>query len=304
MMRGILFWFMLALAAIGATSVEDVVLKALEKNGRTVTLEFLSGPDRTAMVDLLRDIAFGRRHTFPIDEGASISADDLAAKIILLRIGDPAMMEKAVTEYRATHGAPGGFNRAEDLEWSQQGALIPLLATDFFKEDGENRAMKKYGREGVFSTPLSAYSGFLSLKIIAASEQFSPETRTWAQVRRNIGVEPIAKFREEMRVWWKQNETAFKAGDYKAVKPPAPVVPVALPDPGDSKRVLPAPPAPPAARSNPEPPAPETVPAPAPAAMKTEKPTPESPNWALWAGMMAVLAAAGGFLWLRSKTGR
>lgn len=215
-----------------ADPIETMVLRALEENGRTVNLQFINGQNRAAIITILRDIATQKRKQF-----GAVLPDDLAAKIILLRLADPDTIERAVTEYHTAYGGRGGFNEADHLEWSAQAAILVRLSSDFFLEDGEADKIRGTGDRIALSVPpLSIFSAFKSLRIITRSDQFSPEMRQWAKNRELQGIAPYVNFRKEMRILWKQNEAAFKAGIYLAVKPPVPEPSPSPPDSEDSKK--------------------------------------------------------------------
>ena len=261
--------------------VEGLVVKLLTPGGRRADLTLINSGNREAVINLLREIATGKRETI----GTEVPSQT-GAQIALLRLGDPPTIESAIAAYRASHGEAGGANRAEDLVWSEQAAIIPYLAEDYFREDGDRSTIRSKGDViGVRVTPLSAYSGFVSLKIMASSSQFSPEARGWALARRNQGIYPFVAFRNEMRVWWRQNEAAFKAGNYLAVKPPVPEPPPSLPNPEDSRRVIQSLPV---VNSLPTPGT--SIPSPIPplTLANAEKPVPKSTHW--WAWVLGIAA--------------
>ena len=110
-----------------AADIETLVLKVLENNGRTVSLDFITPENRDGVIELLREIASGKRRQF-----GTILADDLAAKLILLRLADNETIEKAVAAYERSGSGRGEYYSAEEFVWSEQAAIIPYLASDFF----------------------------------------------------------------------------------------------------------------------------------------------------------------------------
>ena len=55
------------------------------------------------------------------------------------------------------------------------------------------------------------FYGFLS------NTNFTVDVRHWII---EVGYQSPAKFREEMRRWWKENQAMFAKHDYRAVRPP------------------------------------------------------------------------------------
>jgi len=188
----------------------DLVLRLLE-NSQKVDLSIVTPANREAAVGLLRDIA-----TRKVNQIGTILPNYLGAEIVLLRLADPPTMKRITDEYRR-----GNITKAENMEWAAQGALIPYLAADFFLEDGDKGTVIKSGFEGIRVLPPSVYSALVSVRVIAESKQFSPETRAWAEQAKRKHY-PYTDFRSTMRQWWKQNEAHFSAGDYQAVRPPMP----------------------------------------------------------------------------------
>ncbi len=275
--------------------LEGIVVRLLASGGRKADLSLISAENHDAAVKLLRDIATGKR-----SEIGNEMPSQTGAQIVLLRLADPETVEGAVFRYQRSYGTRTSYHIAEELVWAEQPAIIPHLAGDFFLNDGDKSTLRSTGDPiGIMAPPRSAFSAFTSLKIVAASKHFSPEMREWAKTRRNAGIYPFTAFREEMRVWWKQNEAAFKVGDYIAVKPPVPDLPPSLPNPEDSKRVIPLPPTVKPAPAQETPPPPVIAP---PVVANAERPIRESLRWWSWlVGIGAVIVLAALFLKRRAS---
>lgn len=296
-------WIRIVIAFAGlqsalANDAEEIVLAALREKWRTVNLGFVTPANRDQVLPLLRDIA-----TQKVRQIGTVIPNNLVAKMILLRLADQETIEWTVGEYQRHYGSRHGYSIAEELAWAEQAAIIPHLAPDFFRDDGKQSTFKSSGGgETIRVVPQSAFSAFTTLKLVAASAQFPAATRDWARQRRNAGVSPFEALRADMRVWWKQNEAVFKAGNYLAVqplRPEPPPPPPKLPDPSEARRVLP--PAPVPAASPPE----ETTPASNPAVV-TEAPAAKlgsgSGSAYLWATAGIIVASLAALFAWRSRS--
>ena len=218
------------------TEAEEIVVEIINQKLSTADLSVITPSNREAVMNILHDVATRKVHSI-----GTANMDSDGAEVILMRLNDADTITRAVTRYRDTYGSRGSFWLAEHFEWAGQASIIPLLAEDFFLEDGNKGVIKNDGGGvGLRVIPRSAFSGITAMRVTIASKQFSDETRAWANQRLIQGYYPFDKFRADMRVWWKQNEAAFKAGNYSAVKPPVPEVHPSLPNPEDSKRVIPS----------------------------------------------------------------
>jgi hypothetical protein len=265
------------------TEVEELVVQMLAEAPQKANLSVITPANRDAVVKILRDAS-----TYKITAIGTSPLDEVGAGIILVRLNDAETISRLIGQYRDTYGSRGSFWKAGHLELAGQASVIPLLAEDFFMEDGDKSTINRDGKGGgIRVIPRSAFSGITAMRVTIASKQFSDETRAWANQRLIQGYYPYEKFRADMRLWWKQNEAAFKTGNYMAVKPPVPEPPPSLPNPEDSKRVIPTKPV---MNSLPTPATPAPPPIPAPAVANAEKPLPESSIWwALVAGIAALL---------------
>jgi hypothetical protein len=280
-----------------ANDAEEIVLAALREKWRTVNLGFVTPANRDQVLPLLRDIA-----TQKVRQIGTVLPNNLVAKMILLRLADQETIEWTVGEYQRHYGSRHGYSIAEELAWAEQAAIIPHLAPDFFRDDGKQSTFKSTGGgETIRVVPQSAFSAFTTLKIVAASAQFPATTRDWARQRRNAGVSPFDALRADMRVWWKQNEAAFQAGNYLAVQPLQPEPhppPPKLPDPEEARRVLPRKPTP--ATPPPEERAPAPIPAFVAKAPQANTATRASPAY-LWTAIGIILASLAALVARRCK---
>ena len=284
--------FVYAIGVHAASETEKFVLRLLQEPGNKTDLSVVTNENRDAATKLLREIAIGK-----VTKIGTVLPDNISAEVVLIRLNDGETINRLIESYRANYGSRGSFWLAEHLEWAGQASVIPLLAADFFLEDGNQGRINREGKGGGLRViPRSAFSGITALRITIASKQFSDETRAWANERLMQDCYPYDKFRAEMRLWWKQNYGAFAKGDYKAVNPLKPEKAVAVIAPPSP---LPPTPFPPTATPNITPnPVQKT-----PAVVQPEPAPPISqrkPAW-MWIATIFVLATGGLIAWKRRK---
>lgn len=227
MKNGIYLFLYLCLSTadlIARTEAEQIIVDLINQKLSTADLSVVTASNREAIVKILRDAA-----TFKITTIGTSSMDAGGAGVILMRLNDTETITRLIGQYRSTYGSRGSFWLAEHLEWAGQASVIPLLAADFFLQDGDQGKIIREGKgEGLHVIPRSAFSGITALRVTIASKQFSDETRAWANQRLMQDCYPYDKFRAEMRLWWRQNKGAFDKADYKAVNPLKPEKAIAV----------------------------------------------------------------------------
>lgn len=235
--------------------IEQLVIQVLREPGRKTDLSVINDGNREAAVKLLRDVASGR-----VREIGTVLPSETGAEVVLLRLNDAPTITRLLDEYKTRYGSRKSFWQAEHLEWAGQAAVIPYLAEDYFLEDGERSNFLRDGDGGVRVIPRSVFSGITTLRIAVESRQLSEETRAWAKQKLLEGYYPFDKFREDMRLWWKQNEAAFKKGEYQSVKPlqpslqpPPPNTPPSTPFPSTPSASMAPPPVTPSLTATPAP---------------------------------------------------
>lgn len=292
--------FLLLLATVVAqiavcnarTEVEELVVQMLAEAPQKTDLGVITPANRDAVIKILRDAA-----TFKVVKLGTSLLDETGAEIVLVRLNDTETITRLIGQYKDTYGSRGSFWLAGHLELAGQASVLPLLAEDFFMEDGDKSTINRDGKGGgIRVIPRSAFSGITVLRIAAECKQLSEETRAWANQRLMQSCYPYDKFRAEMRMWWKQNKEAFEKADYKAVKPlrPETTMPVTT--------TTPPPPTPipkPAPELKPEPP-----PTPLPKQPAVDKAAPflpvrqSKPVW-IWIAASCAVAVGGWLFWKR-----
>jgi hypothetical protein len=98
--------------------------------------------------------------------------------------------------------------------------VIPLIAEDFSKNDGDELLLADIPDIVFYNGPLSIEMVRITLYIVQDHGLFAPETQAWA--RRGIQLMdalPLSRTRELAQQWWDANEVHFRKGDYRAVRP-------------------------------------------------------------------------------------
>ena len=178
--------------------------------------------------------------------------------IILIRLGDEETMNQIVDTTRSRWLTGEGWAFQDLLADSVQPAVIPLIAQDFFRSDGDKIS---YGLDidiAYTIRPFSIEMSRVAFAIVEHSEAFTPEVREWAKENHwRLDHNPPPLTRDVIQKWWRENEARFVAGEYQAVK---------------AGQVLPAPPATPKSAETPSAPLPTQTTAPS----AVERPTPSA----------------------------
>lgn len=132
----------------------------------------------------------------------------------LLKWGDADALAEAVKVVLEADLDDPRFGKAyTDLMDAARPEAIPLLAPRIFVD--EPNIGVSFGDAGGYSAKSYGFaSGFL--RTMERSPAFSDEVRWWAKYHFGADSEGLLQV---MRGWWKENEAAFQAGDYKAVRP-------------------------------------------------------------------------------------
>ena len=114
---------------------------------------------------------------------------NLSAQLLLLRLGDERSIVEKMQEDRRLAEEAGKIDIEERiLERSAQPLLIPYLARDFSREDGDEITYWSQGDLSFEYYPISAGSAFRAIGIVANSAAFNPVVRAWAeQPHRTMG---------------------------------------------------------------------------------------------------------------------
>jgi hypothetical protein len=238
---------------------------------------------------------------------AKLRSDDVTipvdVSISLILLGDEETIAKWMKASKAAQLKEGKNKSIGSDGLPVQPLLIPYLAEDFFRDDGEEWTATIIDDQMVLSEPISIGSIMAVLSLLRRSPAFSPEVKTWlysAKGRFLYSNLDMLKLRNLMRQWWRENEGHFAAKDYAAVKPGASLAGVlkfdSLEALAASRKTLKA-----AAPTAPEPstPAP-TTPTPNTAVIATTQSSPYLIPAAV--GLSAMAMAAAFFLW-RKKSG-
>ena len=212
---------------------------------------------------------------------------------VLIRIGDEQTMKQIVESTRSRWLTGKGWAFHETLAQTAQPAVIPLIAVDFFRNDGDKVITVEDGDIGYRKRPFSIEMCRVAFSVLGASEAFTSETREWAKesLARADRVSPPLT-RGVVQEWWRKNEGRFRVRDYQAVTAGQPLS-VPPKTPGDAEPSPPTPNATPPLKTAPEPTAP------APIATASDASTPSSAFLWTGAGIAIALLVGLGVFWKR-----
>jgi hypothetical protein len=196
--------WMVPASAFAAEIDENVVLQADEitRHPEQVDLRKLKDPKNSKVVAELRK------------QAADSSRSD--ARIPLLALGDPEILDLCLREYRSEDT----FNRgqaARQLSRSNNPAVIPLVAADLFRNESTTTI---FVPPEFRLKPVSVYAGAIICSVLAANESFSRDTRDWAASLSRQTNETRDLVREDLRRWWSENKKYFTDARYSEVRPP------------------------------------------------------------------------------------
>ena len=142
--------------------------------------------------------------------------------LLLVRLGDVEATKQVVEVVRASlpKWAPGSVPLLDSLRDRAQPVIIPLLAGDFSRNDGETQGWVNRDDLEYMVRPVSIEMCVLAFDVMRLNDAFAPETRAWAKYSREAADSAAPRqIRELMQQWWRDNEAHFLARDYHAVQP-------------------------------------------------------------------------------------
>ncbi len=189
------------------------VIRYLRGKGSKAELHVVTPDIRDAVIEQLKLYASGKH---PKSNQYSKDPDDYT---MLLRLGDERTIRWVANIYQERHAAGIGYDFSPEMERSAQPALVPLLAPNFFLDDGSDVVWKSDEDIAYQVRPFSIYSAHIALQIISKSESIAPSVREWAiDINAHIDNDPTIG-RNILREWWRANEHFFAEKNYKAVRP-------------------------------------------------------------------------------------
>lgn len=253
---------------------------AVSERRKSELLESL-GHDSFERVDNLPDDEKKWLHEYIIELRKTPTGGG-AFELQLIQLGDEEAMKRCVGGDDSAAGAAGyGY-----IAISRQPRLIEHLAPTMFRDEPSTLPQNS----DVNTYPPSVSAAGVVAKLLSTSHEIPEPVQRWAaEAWEGSRVVPNLhrRLREVMRQWWKENETAMRARNWKAVKPGTPMIP-----PSKSNVTTPE-----KQTSLPETPL-ETTPPPRvgetnPLAMAN--PASQSSDWSRYgiAGLLAVLVVAG-----------
>jgi hypothetical protein len=192
--------FML-LPPLAASSFTDLDLKNIisefsEKNRITVSIQ-----DKDAFIQRIKSVS---RESMGESEVHELTR-------LLLYLGDKEAIDTTIEKLKTLERYSEPFRL---LERSYNPAIIPNLAPLLEKNEP---AASKFVTEDIVQAPLSMAAAYLMQRIALTAPEFPPEVKSWVEPFPDIRGHEF--FRDMMRVWWKANEEAIRAGRWEDVKP-------------------------------------------------------------------------------------
>ncbi len=175
----------------------------------------------------IRDEVLGRLKS-ELPENLRPDLDSLRTYRILLRLGDEETTRQIVNANRfrwLTDPTEAILMNSEGqlflgvLAYSAQPAVIPLIAEDFFRNDGDKITSQSVDDLFYTKRPFSIEMCRVAFAVMSRSEAFPKSTRDWAKECSSASEydSPPPLVREMMQKWWRENEARFRAADYQAV---------------------------------------------------------------------------------------
>ena len=133
----------------------------------------------------------------------------------LLSLGDPQILAETVKTVSESDIDSSQYrDGCGDLEYAMRPETLVMLAPAMLVD--EPFVIRPMLGDVGSVAPKSYGLASLMLEIVAKSPAFTPEVRKWADDNRKVA---IYKTMPMIRSWWKENEQAVKAKDYRAVRP-------------------------------------------------------------------------------------
>jgi hypothetical protein len=218
MRTGALFAFILAVgaAALGADALEEQAMEVVEKMGGWLmassprNIAVLTEGDRQILIRYYRaklEKLARKDETISRFEAPQYRSE-------LLKLGDPELIAQTLKAFQESAPGPVRNKAASDLLGTGRPETIALLAPAIMVDE----PFVVPPPRGDVGSPLPFSYALANslLGLVAKSAVFSDEVRKWAEDNRKVHPQ---KSLPVIREWWKQNESALRAGSFGAVKP-------------------------------------------------------------------------------------
>ena len=211
-----------AFGVIPLSPTQERVLALTHQVGRASPAEMQkmlgAGRDREETMALLREVAQYKVREFQRGPNRSTSVSNGLALTALLQLGDAETIDtfgKQLVKFEAA-GPYGALDSLlyREPEFAKQPKLLPYLAQTLFLpgDTSPDAILKNY------PVNRSIQALFTILGVVRTVDEFSPEAKAWAETVFDNDIDK-ASSREVGRKWWKDNEKALLAEDYRAVRP-------------------------------------------------------------------------------------
>ncbi|MEY2550932.1 MAG: hypothetical protein QOG12_1076 [Verrucomicrobiota bacterium] len=197
--------FVLAASPFGQAQLPmpAVQADALLRN-QALTPAFAADPERQPVMRAVRLLA---------------QNGDLRARLALLKIADPEIVQTCLTEMRSQHWSQSA-DAASQLGASGQPRLIVLLSEDLLVEESAAPSTFVSGNEHVRIRPRSVLAAKAIRDIILNAPEFSEPLKSWARQLDTGTDRNFERGREAIKSWWKQNERLLRDDKYQGVQAP------------------------------------------------------------------------------------
>lgn len=274
----------LPMIAFGQDQAVDELVSTLRQDWQDGNLDTLTPNVRQSLIQ-----------RFQVEAGGAFNPEGgtRVPHFILLRLGEPATTRQMVDWVRSDLlKGNTGWPFLDILERSSQPIIIPMIAPDFFRNDGDEMKARA-NRDVVYLVrPLSIEMARLALNVLTRREHaFPTETRRWAhESLDHTEFSPPVRTRAIMQQWWRENESYFGKGRYELVQPGENFGSARAAQPEDVRITHPSssPAQPALASARPAAASPRAGSSQAPAFPEKRR----TPDWMWWAGGLVVMIVA------------
>lgn len=141
----------------------------------------------------------------------------------LVALGDEQTIERVIRQIKEKAAKTGTWYSIGQYSYPQP-LLIPYLAEDFFRDDGDT-IDEQVTRRDLDHLQISIGRVLDVLNILRRSPAFSEDMHKWSEntIAVPLKLLDISKCRQVMRSWWLENKEHFAKRDYASVRPGAPL---------------------------------------------------------------------------------
>lgn len=161
----------------------------------------------------------------PLPSGAVSDLQRLAvrgdddARTLLVQAGHEETIRQCLADLHNERGIRRRAARA--LQGSGRADIIARLGDDLNLNESTKPVSVPHGLEVEKTSAISMYVCDIISGILVASPPFPEPVKRWAENLKVSAKYDRDAIREQMRVWWKENQQLIREGRYEDVKPPS-----------------------------------------------------------------------------------